>query len=230
MGMRVRLKASFDISGFPPRAQVILRALKKYGMMVADVAGHGFGPALLMAEVRAYLRALAWSQTDLGEILTSANRLLIEDVAAEHFQEGLQITPMKIVRRGVRWRQHGLRTDANVVRTIHRDYIDAGADGIMIHSRQKSPDEIFEFCERAERFPKQVPLVVVPTTYHQVAEAEFVNRGVSVVIYANHMLRAAYPQMLKVAQTILEHGRALEADQYLCSISDALSIIPENLQ
>ena len=59
-------------------------------------------------------------------------------------------------------------------------------------------------------------------------EAELAERGVNLVIYANHMLRAAYPQMVRVAETILEHGRALEADPYLASIKDALSIIPEN--
>lgn len=107
-------------------------------------------------------------------------------------------------------------------------YIEAGADGIMIHSRRKSPDEVFEFCRRYDKLPNRVPLVVVPTSYHQVTEAELAEHGVNLVIYANHMLRAAYPQMVKVAQTILQHGRALEADPYLASIKDALAIIPEN--
>ncbi len=107
-------------------------------------------------------------------------------------------------------------------------YIEAGADGIMIHSRRKSPDEVFEFCERFAKLPKRVPLVVVPTSYHQVTEAELAERGVNMVIYANHMLRAAYPQMVKVAETILVNGRALEADPYLASINEALAIIPEN--
>jgi phosphoenolpyruvate phosphomutase / 2-hydroxyethylphosphonate cytidylyltransferase len=108
-------------------------------------------------------------------------------------------------------------------------YIESGADAIMIHSRRKEPDEVFEFCRRAEKLPKRVPIVAVPTSYHQVSEQELVDHGVNVVIYANHMLRAAYPQMVKVAKTILEHGRALEADPYLAPISEALSIIPENL-
>ncbi len=108
-------------------------------------------------------------------------------------------------------------------------YIEAGADAIMIHSRRKEPDEVFEFCRRTEDFDHRVPIVAVPTSYHQVSEQELVDHGVSMVIYANHMLRAAYPQMVKVAQTILEHGRALEADPYLAPINDALSIIPENL-
>jgi len=107
-------------------------------------------------------------------------------------------------------------------------YVEAGADAIMIHSRRKEPEEIFEFCRRAEAFPTRVPLVAVPSSYHQVSEQELADRGINVVIYANHMLRAAYPQMVKVAQTILEHGRALEAEPYLASISEALSIVPEN--
>jgi phosphoenolpyruvate phosphomutase / 2-hydroxyethylphosphonate cytidylyltransferase len=107
-------------------------------------------------------------------------------------------------------------------------YIEAGADGIMIHSRRKSPDEVFEFCDRFAKLPNRVPLVAVPTSYHQVTEAELAERGVNMVIYANHMLRAAYPQMVKVAETILSHGRALEADPFLASIGEALAIIPEN--
>jgi phosphoenolpyruvate phosphomutase len=107
-------------------------------------------------------------------------------------------------------------------------YIGAGADGIMIHSKRESPDEVFEFCARYDKLPQRVPLVAVPTSYHQVTEAELADRGVSVVIYANHMLRAAYPQMVTVARSILTHGRSLEADPYLAPIKDALSIIPEN--
>jgi phosphoenolpyruvate phosphomutase len=107
-------------------------------------------------------------------------------------------------------------------------YIEAGADGIMIHSRRKSPDEVFEFCRQFDKLPNRGPLVVVPTSYHQVTEPELAERGVNMVIYANHMLRAAYPQMVKVAETILAHRRALEADPYLAPIKDALAIIPEN--
>ena len=107
-------------------------------------------------------------------------------------------------------------------------YIDAGADAIMIHSRRKGPDEVFEFCRRAEAFPTQVPLVAVPTSYQQVSESELAERGINVVIYANHLLRAAYPQMVKTAESILHHGRALEADPLLSPINEALSIIPEN--
>jgi phosphoenolpyruvate phosphomutase / 2-hydroxyethylphosphonate cytidylyltransferase len=107
-------------------------------------------------------------------------------------------------------------------------YVEAGADAIMIHSRRKEPDEVFEFCERAQAVRDQVRLVAVPTSYHQVSENELADHGINMVIYANHMLRGAYPQMVTVARTILEHGRALEADPYLTSIEDVLRIIPEN--
>jgi phosphoenolpyruvate phosphomutase / 2-hydroxyethylphosphonate cytidylyltransferase len=109
-------------------------------------------------------------------------------------------------------------------------YIDAGADGIMIHSRQRSPAEVFDFCDRFAKLPKRVPLVAVPTSYHQVTENELADHGVNLVIYANHLLRAAYPQMTQVARTILEHGRALEAEPYVAPIAEALAIIPENLR
>lgn len=107
-------------------------------------------------------------------------------------------------------------------------YIDAGADGIMIHSRRKDPDEVFEFCRHATKFAKQVPIVAVPTSYNQVTEAQLADAGVQVVIYANHMLRAAYPQMRKVAESVLAHGRSLEADEMIASIAEVLSIVPEN--
>lgn len=107
-------------------------------------------------------------------------------------------------------------------------YIEAGADGIMIHSRQPAPDEVFAFCQLFDKLPNRVPLVAVPTSYHQVTEAELADHGVNMVIYANHLLRAAYPQMVTVARSILEHGRAMEADRHLAPIKDALAIIPEN--
>ena len=107
-------------------------------------------------------------------------------------------------------------------------YVEAGADAVMIHSRRKEPDEIFEFCKRVQKPALNVPIVTVPTSYNQVSEEELAERGVKIVIYANHLLRAAYPQMVKVAQSILHHGRSLEADQFLAPIQDALAIIPEN--
>ena len=109
-------------------------------------------------------------------------------------------------------------------------YVEAGADAVMIHSRRKEPDEIFEFCASAATRIPNIPIVAVPTSYNSVTEAELANAGVKVVIYANHLLRAAYPSMTAVAESILQHGRSLEADGQIVSISEVLNIIPENAQ
>lgn len=105
-------------------------------------------------------------------------------------------------------------------------YLAAGADGIMIHSRKKDPAEIFEFCEGYATLPNRKPLVAVPSSYNSVTEAELAARGVNIVIYANHLLRAAYPAMTQVATSILQNGRSMESDASLLPIKDILSLIP----
>lgn len=106
-------------------------------------------------------------------------------------------------------------------------YIDAGADGIMIHSREKEPDEIFEFCEKFNEFAPNVPLVVVPTSFNQVYEDEFAEKGVNIVIYANHLIRSAYPSMMETATTILENERCKEVDDNCLPIKEILTLIPD---
>ena len=108
-----------------------------------------------------------------------------------------------------------------------RAYLDAGADGILVHSRSESPDEVVSF---AKRFRAEVsadkPLVVMPTTYPQVTEDELAAAGINVVVYANHLLRAAYPAMRKCAESILACGRAREAvDEMGLSSDDAVEFI-----
>lgn len=105
-------------------------------------------------------------------------------------------------------------------------YIKAGADGIMIHSRHKDPTEIIEFMKKFRALDNSTPVVVVPTSFNSVTVEEFVEMGVNVVISANHMLRAAYPAMLKVAKSILKHGRSLDAETDCMSIKEILEIIP----
>jgi len=105
-------------------------------------------------------------------------------------------------------------------------YIKAGADGIMIHSRHKDPSEIIEFMQKFRSTDQDTPVIVVPTSFNSVTVEEFIDLGVNVVISANHMLRAAYPAMLKVARTILENGRSLEAEPDCMSIKQILEIIP----
>lgn len=105
-------------------------------------------------------------------------------------------------------------------------YINAGADALMIHSKEAEPTEILEFCRRYQTFEKKIPLVAVPSTYSKITETELKNAGISVVIYANHMLRSAYPAMMKTAKKILEHERAHEAEEYCMPIKEILTLIP----
>lgn len=105
-----------------------------------------------------------------------------------------------------------------------RAYIEAGADGIMIHSKSKTPDEILEFCASYRELDTRVPLVVVPSTYSQVTEAELQQAGASIVIYANQLLRSSYPAMKRTAESILQHGRAFEAESNCMSIKEILSL------
>jgi phosphoenolpyruvate mutase len=107
-----------------------------------------------------------------------------------------------------------------------RAYVNAGAHGIMIHSRQKRPDEVYKFANSFRQEFPTTPLVAVPTSYNSVTERELQEYGFNMVIYANQMLRSAYPAMKKNAQTILRHGRSLEIDEDLISISEILDLIP----
>ena len=106
-------------------------------------------------------------------------------------------------------------------------YVAAGADGIMIHSKNKDGLDIKEFCQRFREVDNHTPIVVVPTTYGQYTEAELASWGVNIVIYANHMLRSAYPAMVKCAERILETTRCQEAsDEYCMPIKQILNLIP----
>lgn len=110
--------------------------------------------------------------------------------------------------------------------TRAKAYIEAGADGIMIHSKEKSPDEILSFCRKYQGFERKVPLVVVPSSYNSVYESQLHEAGANIVIYANQLIRSAYPAMVKTAETILKHERALEADEFCMNIKDILRLIP----
>lgn len=106
-------------------------------------------------------------------------------------------------------------------------YVDAGVDGIMIHSRRKEPDEIFEFCDKFREKVKDIPIVVVPTSYNQVTEEELSAHGVNIVIYANQLTRSAFPAMQQTAEDILRNHRAKEVDDRLMSIKHIITLIDE---
>lgn len=105
-------------------------------------------------------------------------------------------------------------------------YLDAGADGIMIHSRREDGEEIKDFCKLYQDFGLGRPLIVVPSSFDRITETEFAKAGVNIVIYANHMLRAAYPAMLDVATTILENERCFDVRPKCLSIKQILEMIP----
>ena len=106
-------------------------------------------------------------------------------------------------------------------------YTEAGADAVMIHSRRREPDEIFEFVRRFREKDPATYLVVVPTSFNSVTEEEFRSRGVNVVIYANQLMRAAVPAVQKAARSRLENHRALECDSMLMPFSEIIRMIPE---
>lgn len=110
--------------------------------------------------------------------------------------------------------------------TRARAYVHAGADGIMIHSRRKEPTEILEFCDKFRSDFPRIPIVVVPSSFASIYEDELMEHGVRVVIYANHLIRSAFPAMQRTAELILENGRCLEAGQNCMSIKDVISLIP----
>lgn len=104
--------------------------------------------------------------------------------------------------------------------------VKAGADGIMIHSKDKSGADIKEFCQKFRKEYTSIPIVLVPTTYNQFTESELASWGANVIIYANHMLRAAYPAMVKCAETILASGRSLEVNDICMPVKQILELIP----
>ncbi|RKI43233.1 phosphoenolpyruvate mutase [bacterium D16-51] len=106
-------------------------------------------------------------------------------------------------------------------------YVEAGADGIMIHSRKKEADEIFEFCDRFRMLNRKTPIVAVPTSYNAVTEEELSGHGVNIVIYANQLTRSAFPAMQKTAEDILTYHRAKESEKRLMPIKDIITLIDE---
>lgn len=108
-----------------------------------------------------------------------------------------------------------------------RAYVAAGADGIMIHSRKKSPDEILEFCHLFRQENAETPIVVVPTSFNSITEEELAAAGVNIVIYANQLTRSAFPAMQSTAVEILKNHRALEVDSRLMPFKDIIRLIDE---
>ena len=106
-------------------------------------------------------------------------------------------------------------------------FVTAGADGIMIHSRKKDPAEILEFCDKFRAENKTTPIVVVPSSFNTITEAELAEHGVNIVIYANQLTRSAFPAMQQTAEDILKYHRAKEVDDRLLPIKQIITLIDE---
>ncbi|MDA8866715.1 phosphoenolpyruvate mutase [Candidatus Pelagibacter sp.] len=104
-------------------------------------------------------------------------------------------------------------------------YSKAGADGILIHSKEKTPAEIFSFAKEFKKSKNFIPLVSVPSTYSKVYEKDLIKNGFKLVIYANQLLRSAYPAMQNTAKTILKNKRAFEADKKIIPIKEIINLI-----
>lgn len=110
-----------------------------------------------------------------------------------------------------------------------RQYLCAGADGILIHSRGQDPKDIFEFATEYDGLCKELgsrrPLICVPTTYNTVREEELKSRGFSIVIYANHLLRASVRSMQEVCRAILLNRRAFETESHCVKVSEIFDMV-----
>lgn len=108
-------------------------------------------------------------------------------------------------------------------------YVRAGADALVIHSREQTPDEVLAFAERyrslAGTWGRSVPLVAIPTTYGSITEEALFEAGFGLVIYANFLLRSAFVAMKQAAETILASGRTEEAESLCCSLKELFQTI-----
>lgn len=124
-------------------------------------------------------------------------------------------------------REESLMLEKGLDNAIHRAnaYAKAGADGIMIHSKKQSPEEIFDFCDSFRKNDEQTPIIVVPTTYFGTYEADLIMHGVNIVIYSNQLTRSAFPAMKNTAKSILQNHRAKEAEEQMISFQKIITLI-----
>ena len=104
-------------------------------------------------------------------------------------------------------------------------YSKAGADAILIHSKENNPSQIFSFAQKFKKSKYFKPMVAVPSSYSRTYEKELIKNGFKIIIYANHMLRASYPAMTEVAKSILTHKRSYEAEKKITTIKEIIHLI-----
>ena len=104
-------------------------------------------------------------------------------------------------------------------------YVKAGVDGIMIHSKSNSPDEVLKFAKKLRNNMNysKIPLICVPSTYSKIFDAKLKSAGFNIVIYANHLMRASIPSMEKISNLKLKNGRTFEIEKKISSIKKILN-------
>jgi len=106
-------------------------------------------------------------------------------------------------------------------------YSKAGADAILIHSKEKNPSQIFSFAKKFTKSKFFKPMVAVPSSYSKTYERDFIKNGFKIVIYANHLMRAAYPAMLNAAKSILSNNRSFNIENKISPIKDIINLIKQ---
>ena len=106
------------------------------------------------------------------------------------------------------------------------NYIKSGADGVMIHSSEKNPDEIIEFCQKFRKKNKDSFLVIDLTNHNSIYEKDIEKIGVNIAIYSDQLTRSIYPAMQMTTNLILKYGRSKEATKFLSKIDDIMKLIP----
>lgn len=100
-------------------------------------------------------------------------------------------------------------------------YIDAGADAILIHSKSGIPDEIYEFVDK---WKNRAPLVVVPTKYYTVTANELQKKRISMVIYANHGIRASIKAMSEVFSSVYQSGCSAPVEDQIATLDEVFEL------
>ena len=104
-------------------------------------------------------------------------------------------------------------------------YSKAGADLILIHSKENNPKEVFSFSKIFKKSKFYKPLIAVPSTYSKTTESLLIKNGFKIVIYANQLLRAAYPAMQNAALSILKNQRSHELENKISSVKEVINLI-----
>ena len=95
----------------------------------------------------------------------------------------------------------------------------------MIHSKSDKPDQIYNFAKVFSKSQYSKPIIAVPSTYSKTYEKDLIKHGVKIIIYANHMMRASYPAMLKTAKSILQNQRSYESEKNIASVKEMIELI-----